>query len=69
MIPLKDRYDWMYLGLQDFKTASEYNSTVLKISSQLKLYEEKVTEEDMLEKNVHHISCFECDPSEVVSRA
>ena len=50
MILLKARYGWMHLRLQDFKTVSEYNSTLLKISSQLKLCGEKVTEEDMLEK-------------------
>ena len=33
----KTRYDWMHLRLQDFKTVSEYNSTLFKISSQLKL--------------------------------
>ena len=40
----------MHLRLQGFKSVSEYNSTLLKITSQLKLYGEKVTEEDMLEK-------------------
>ena len=29
---------------------SEYNSTLFKISSQLKLYKEKITDENMLEK-------------------
>ena len=46
----KARYDWMHLRLQDFKTVSKYNSALFKISSQLKLCEEKITEEDMLEK-------------------
>lgn len=46
----KARYDWMHLRLQDFKTVSEYNSALFKISSQLKLCGEKITEEDMLEK-------------------
>ncbi|WJZ84982.1 hypothetical protein VitviT2T_004553 [Vitis vinifera] len=46
----KARYDWMHLRLQDFKTVSEYNSVLFKISSQLKLCGEKITEEDMLEK-------------------
>ncbi|WJZ81788.1 hypothetical protein VitviT2T_001608 [Vitis vinifera] len=46
----KTRYDWMHLRLQDFKTVSEYNSALFKISSQLKLCGEKITEEDMLEK-------------------
>lgn len=46
----KARYDWIHLRLQDFKTIAEYNSALFKISSQLKLCGEKVTEEDMLEK-------------------
>ena len=50
VILLKARYDWMHLRLQDFKSVSEYNSTLFKISSQLKLYEEKITDENMLEK-------------------
>ena len=40
----------MHLRLQGFKSVSEYNSALLKITSQLKLCGEKVTEEDMLEK-------------------
>ena len=50
VILLKARYDWMHLRLQDFKSVSDYNSALFKISSQLKLSGEKVTEEDMLEK-------------------
>ncbi|PIN21574.1 hypothetical protein CDL12_05725 [Handroanthus impetiginosus] len=46
----KARYDWMYLRLQDFKTVSDYNSAIFKISSQLKLCGEKITDEDLLEK-------------------
>ena len=46
----KSRYDWMHLRLQDYKTVSEYNSAMFRISSQLKLCGEKVTDEDMLEK-------------------
>ena len=46
----KVRYDWMHLRLQDFKSVSEYNSALFKISSQLKLCGENITEEDMLEK-------------------
>ena len=37
----KARYDWMYLRLQDFKTVSDYNSALFKISSRLKLCGEK----------------------------
>ena len=50
VILLKARYDWMHLRLQDFKSVSEYNSALFKISSQLKLCGENITEEDMLEK-------------------
>ena len=46
----KARYDWMHLRLQDFKSVNDYNSILFKISSQLKLYGEKVTKEYMLEK-------------------
>ena len=46
----KARYDWMHLRLQDFKTVSEYNFALFKISSRLKLCGEKIMDEDMLEK-------------------
>ncbi|KAK8309208.1 hypothetical protein V6Z11_D02G111500 [Gossypium hirsutum] len=46
----KARYNWMHLQLQDFKTVSEYNSKLFKISSQLKLCEENITDKDLLEK-------------------
>ena len=39
----KARYDWMHLRLQDFKTVSEYNFALFRISSQLMLCGEKVT--------------------------
>ena len=39
----------MHLRLQDFKTVSEYNSALFKISSRLKLCGEIITDEDMLE--------------------
>ena len=45
----KARYDRKHLRLQDFKTVSEYNSALFKISFHLKLCVEKVIEEDMLE--------------------
>ena len=46
----KARYNWMHLRLQDFKSVSEYNSAIFRISSQLQLCGEKITDEDMLEK-------------------
>ena len=33
VILLKARYDWMHLRLQDYKTVSEYNSAMFRISS------------------------------------
>ena len=55
--------------LQDFKIVSEYNFTIFKICSKLKLCKEKITEEDMLEKNVHYISPLKCPPIAAISRA
>ena len=46
----KARYDRLHLRLQDFKSVSEYNSALFKISSQLQLCGENITDEDMLEK-------------------
>jgi hypothetical protein len=46
----KARYEWMHLRLQDFKTVTAYNSAVFRITSQLKLCGENVSEADMLEK-------------------
>ncbi|XP_021859810.2 uncharacterized protein [Spinacia oleracea] len=46
----KARYDWLHLRLQDFKSVSEYNSAMFRITSQLKLCEEKITNAEMLEK-------------------
>ncbi|XP_074360794.1 uncharacterized protein LOC141701049 [Apium graveolens] len=44
-------YDWLHLRLQDYKSVSEYNSIMFKITSQLKLCGEKnITDKDMLEK-------------------
>ncbi|KAK8335518.1 hypothetical protein V6Z12_A09G059500 [Gossypium hirsutum] len=50
VILLKACYDWMHLWLQDFKTVSEYNSELFKISSQLKLCGENITNKNLLEK-------------------
>ncbi|XP_028789929.1 uncharacterized protein LOC114745922 [Neltuma alba] len=46
----KAHYDWMHLRLQDFKSVIEYNSAMFRISSQLKLCGENITDKDMLEK-------------------
>ncbi|CAA7051318.1 unnamed protein product [Microthlaspi erraticum] len=44
------RYDWTHLRLQNFKSVSEYNSALFKITSKLELCGEKVMDADMLEK-------------------
>ncbi|XP_070012508.1 uncharacterized protein [Nicotiana sylvestris] len=44
------RYDWAHLRLQDFKSVSEYNSAMFRITSKLKLYGDTITDYDMLEK-------------------
>ena len=46
----KARYEWIHLRLQDFKSVSEYNSAIFRITSELKLCGEKITDADMLEK-------------------
>ncbi|XP_021727642.1 uncharacterized protein LOC110694779 [Chenopodium quinoa] len=44
------RYDWLNLRLQDFKSVSEYKLAMFKITSQLKLCGENITDAEMLEK-------------------
>ena len=63
----KARYDWIHLWLQDFKTVSEYNLAVFKISSQLKLCGEKIIDDDLLEKNLFNFSCLKCAPATAIS--
>lgn len=46
----KARYDWLHLRLQDYKSISEYNSAMFRITSQLTLCGEKITDAEMLEK-------------------
>ncbi|XP_069150848.1 uncharacterized protein [Solanum lycopersicum] len=50
VIHSKARYDWMHLRLQDFKSIHEYNTVIFRITSQLKLCGETVSEIDMMEK-------------------
>jgi len=52
MILSRARYEWIHLRLQDFNTICEYNSAVYKITSQLKLCEEDIKDDDMLEKTL-----------------
>ncbi|XP_051140149.1 uncharacterized protein LOC127257731 [Andrographis paniculata] len=46
----KARSEWQSLWLQDFKTVQEYNSTMFKITSQLRHCGENISESDMMEK-------------------
>jgi hypothetical protein len=46
----KSHYEWIHLRLQDFKSVGEYNSVMFRITSELKLCEEKITDENILEK-------------------
>jgi hypothetical protein len=46
----KAHYEWIHLRLQHFKYVGEYNFSIFRITSKLKLYGEKITDEDMLEK-------------------
>ena len=65
----KARYDWMHLRLQDFKSVSEYNSALFKISSQLKLCGEKYHRRRHVRKNVYNVSRLKCTPAAAISRA
>ncbi|XP_070007981.1 uncharacterized protein [Nicotiana sylvestris] len=44
------RYDWAHLRLQDFKSVSEYNSAMFRITSKLKFCGDNISDYDMLEK-------------------
>ncbi|CAN6693208.1 unnamed protein product [Malus baccata var. baccata] len=57
MILPRAHYEWTHLRIQDFKSMVEYNSVMFRISSQMKLCGETITEEDMLEKtfNTFHL--------------
>ena len=46
----KARFEWGNLRLQDFKSVTEYNSALFRITSQMELCGQKVTDEEMLEK-------------------
>ncbi|XP_070668820.1 uncharacterized protein [Malus domestica] len=51
VILLRARYDWTHLRIQDFKSVAEYNSSLFRITSQIKLCGDTITEEMLLEKN------------------
>ncbi|CAM8885676.1 unnamed protein product [Rhodiola kirilowii] len=46
----KANFDWTHLRLQDYKSVSDYNSAMFRITSQMKLCGEKITDKEMLEK-------------------
>ncbi|KAM3201062.1 hypothetical protein P3L10_033425 [Capsicum annuum] len=48
----KARYEWMHLRFQDYKSIHEYNSSMFRISSQLKLCGETVNDDNMMEKTL-----------------
>ncbi|XP_070681797.1 uncharacterized protein [Malus domestica] len=43
-------YEWTHLRIQDFKSVAEYNYALFRITSQLKLCGDTITEENLLEK-------------------
>ncbi|CAN6715843.1 unnamed protein product [Malus baccata var. baccata] len=49
MVP-RARYEWTHLRIQDFKSVAEYNYVLFRITSQLKLSVDIITEENLLEK-------------------
>ncbi|KAM1117368.1 hypothetical protein ACFX19_007873 [Malus domestica] len=38
------RYEWTHLRIQDFKSVAEYNSALFRITSQMKLCRDTITE-------------------------
>ncbi|KAM2663614.1 hypothetical protein EV1_010149 [Malus domestica] len=43
------RYDWTHLRIQDFNSVAKYNSALFRITSQMKLCGDTITEEMLLE--------------------
>ncbi|XP_070672590.1 uncharacterized protein [Malus domestica] len=50
MILPRARYDWTHLRIQDFKSVAEYNLALFRITSQMKLCGDTITEDMLLEK-------------------
>ncbi|BBN68328.1 transposable element gene [Prunus dulcis] len=46
------RYEWTHLRFQDYKSVSEYNSAMHRITSLMRLCGENIYEEDMLKKTL-----------------
>ncbi|XP_070039322.1 uncharacterized protein [Nicotiana tomentosiformis] len=61
------RYDWAHLRLQDFKSVSEYNSAMFRITSKLKLYGDSITDYGKDEKpraKGSETECYRCSGKE-----
>ncbi|XP_068318507.1 uncharacterized protein [Pyrus communis] len=43
-------YEWTHLKIQDFNSVAEYNFALFRITSEMKLCGDTITEEEMLEK-------------------
>ncbi|XP_048502789.1 uncharacterized protein LOC125498598 [Beta vulgaris subsp. vulgaris] len=52
IIAPRAQHEWSVLRFQDFTSVCEYNSAVLRITSQLKLCGESVSEQAMIEKTL-----------------
>ncbi|CAN6678009.1 unnamed protein product [Malus baccata var. baccata] len=52
------RYEWTHLRIQDFKSVAEYNSALFRITSEMKLCGDTITEEDLLEKTFSKFHAF-----------
>ncbi|KAK8356730.1 hypothetical protein V6Z12_A05G373800 [Gossypium hirsutum] len=63
----KARYEWLNLRLQDFKSVSDYNSAMFRITSQLNLCGEKITDAEMLEKTYSTFHANNVKYSELIS--
>ncbi|XP_057249662.1 uncharacterized protein LOC104884621 isoform X2 [Beta vulgaris subsp. vulgaris] len=48
----KAHFDWTNLRFQDFKTVSDYNSTLFRIVSLLKYCDHPITEQEMIDKTL-----------------
>nr|XP_028962223.1 uncharacterized protein LOC114826298 [Malus domestica] len=51
-------YKWTHLRIQDFKSVAEYNYALFRITSQLKLCGDTITEENLLEKTFSTFYAF-----------
>ncbi|GJY52416.1 hypothetical protein Tco_0443263 [Tanacetum coccineum] len=54
----KERYEWTHLRLQDFKSVSEYNSAMHRITSTLLLCGDTISDAEMLEKTFSTFYAF-----------